>query len=289
MKTGDRSQESGARRGLFHLAYLTHLTHLTVLLASASFFVFGLCGCATVQRDRVSARPFDFQKDTFAFANELLWVYEYDSKGKWTTHTRVPRPEYWQHCFVLARATKQFFVNARFEPTLAGADEETYRKLIKRVMRSNARHPLPETSKIVIPGYLDLRHFSQAREKLLKRTCGSGWESYFQRGHWHVVIPFTRRSQHQTAMRLTDKLARNDAPVVHLVRFPQLTINHAVIVFDAKENPDSIVFSIYDPNKPSAPRTITYEKATRTFTFPPNDYFPGGRVDVYEIYRNWLY
>jgi hypothetical protein len=249
-----------------------------------------LCGCANVPRGQVSTRPFDFQKDTFAFANELKWVYEYDARGKWTTHDRIPRPEYWQHCFVLARGAKQFFLNARFDPSLPEADEETYRKLIKDLMHSNPRHPMPAKAKIVIPGYADLRHFSEAHEQLLKRTCGGAWESYFQRGHWHVVLPFTRRGQQRTAERLLRDLDRNDAPVVHLAGFPHLMlINHAVIVFDAKETPDSIAFSIYDPNQPSAPRTITYNKAARTFFFPRNNYFPGGKVQLYEIYRNWAY
>ena len=261
-----------------------HLTYLTLSLALTL-----LSGCATVDRGQVSTCHFDFQKDTFSFTNGLVWVYEYDASGKWTTHDRVPRPDYWQHCFVLARAAKQFFLHARFDPTRPQVDEGTYRKLIKSVVHSNPRHSSAYESKTIIPGYPDLRHFSQVHEKLLKQTCGGAWESYFQRGHWHVPIPFTRRSQERTAQQLLKDLARNDAPVVHLIRFPRITINHAVIIFEAKEYPKSIAFSIYDPNQPSAPRTITYDRATRTFNFAANDYFPGGRVDVYEIYKGWLY
>ena len=256
------------------------LLFLTLLLSGC---------CSTAQREKVSARPFDFQRDTFSFTNGLIWVYEYDANGKWTTHTRTPRPDYWQHCFVLARAAKQFFINARFDGELPRVDNETYRKLVKKVMHTSARDYLPEDSKIVIPGYSGLRQFSEAHTQLLKDNCGSAWQSYFQRGHWHVVIPFTRSSQERTATELLRELAQNDAPVVHLIIFPQLTINHAVIIFNAKEDPGSIAFSIYDPNQPSAPRTIFYDKASRTFSFPANDYFPGGKLDVYEIYKGWLY
>jgi hypothetical protein len=248
-----------------------------------------LCGCATQQRGHDPARRFDFGKDTFAFANELVWIYEYDANGKWTTRSRDPKPTYWQHCFVLARATKQFYENARFDATLPQVDENSYRKLINSVMDSSARRPVAEKDRIVIPGYSDLRHFSEGHEDLLKNYCGGAWQSYFQRGHWHVVVPFSRRSQDQMANQLMKELARNEAPVVHLIRFPQLSINHAVIVFEAKEEASAIVFSIYDPNEPSAPRRINYDKATRTFNFAANDYFPGGRVDVYEIYRGLLY
>ena len=47
-------------------------------------------------------------------------------------------------------------------------------------------------------------------------------------------------------------------------------------------------------NSPTYPATqgpdsFTYDRASRTFEFPANDYFPGGRVDAYEVYRGWLY
>jgi hypothetical protein len=187
----------------------------------------------------------------------------------------------------VARACKQFFINARFDPSLPKTDEATYRQLVKQVVHHSPRYPLPE--RVVFPGYANLHEFSLEHEPMLKGTCGGAWQSYFQRGHWHVVLPFTRHSQEVTARRLLDDLARNEAPVVHLLRFPALTINHAVVVYKAEDQADRIAFSIYDPNRPIAPRTIYYQKPSRTFTFPANDYFPGGRVDVYEIYNNWLY
>ena len=249
--------------------------------------VLSLCGCCTVRRAQEPPRHFEFGKDTFSFTNGLIWVYEYDANGHWTTHNRIPRPEYWQHCFVMAKACKQFFMNARFDPSLPKAGEDTYRKLVKQVIHSSPRIPLPE--RVVIPGYANLHAFSVEHAKLLMNTCGSAVESYFQRGHWHVVFPFTRRSQQHTAERLIQEIARGEAPVVHLVRFPQLTINHAVVPFASNDEGNRIAFSIYDPNRPSAPRTIYYEKPSRTFTFPANDYFPGGRVDVYEVYKGLLY
>ena len=234
-------------------------------------------------------RPFDFQRDTFSFPNELLWVYEYDANGKWTTRPRVPKPEYWQHCMLMAQGTKQFFYNVRFDAGRPAADRQTYRKLIGKVIRSNARRTLPENRKIVIPGYHDLREFSEAQESLLKDGLGGGWRSYFQRGHWRVVFPFTRSHQEQMAEHLLNELQSNQPRVVHLLRFPELSINHAVVFFAAQEDTQEIHFSLYDPNQPSTPRTIAYRKAARTFYFPANNYFPGGRLDVYEIYSGLLY
>jgi len=236
-----------------------------------------------------ASRPFEFKADTFTFTNGLVWAYRYDEKGRWTIYHRKPKPEYYQHCFVAARSTLQFFNNARFDPAKPAVDENTYRALIHRVISINPRRTLSDDKKIVIPGYRDLRSFSEAHEQLLKSQCGGAWQSYVQRGHWRMIFPFSRRHQERTAQQILADIATQRPVVVHLVRFPQLTINHAVVFFAAKEQGNEIEFLVYDPNRPSAPTTILYDRATRTFEFAPNDYFPGGRVDVYEIYHRWNY
>jgi hypothetical protein len=124
---------------------------------------------------------------------------------------------------------------------------------------------------------------------LLKAESGGAWQSYFQRGHWRMIFPFSRTHQENTARALVNSLKQNRPPVVHLVRFPQLSINHAVVLFDVAETETEIRFAAYDPNKPEKPTTLTYDRARRTFNLPANDYFIGGRVDVYEIYRSWCY
>src|SRR5262245_34851004 len=75
------------------------------------------CGCATQNKIPQNSRPFAFKQDSFAFTNELSWEYFYDSKGKWCSKKRSPAPKYSQHCFVVSRASRQFFLHARFEPT----------------------------------------------------------------------------------------------------------------------------------------------------------------------------
>jgi hypothetical protein len=232
---------------------------------------------------------FEFEKNTFAYANELVWEYRYDSKGNWTTERRVPKPNYWQHCFVVARSARQFFLNARFEPTQPAVDDEEYRRLVRAVVRASARRALPEEKKIVIPGYADLRAFSTAHEAVLKAECGGAWRSYVQRGHWRMIFPFTRGHQQRAADQLWQRLGEDCPAIVHLVRFPQLTINHAVVIYEAERTEHGMEFTAYDPNDPKHPTTITYDRAARTFSLAANDYFPGGRVDVYEIYHGWNY
>ena len=234
-------------------------------------------------------RKFDFQRDTFAFPNQLLWIYEFDSTGKWVSHKRDPKPSYWLRCFVLARSAKQFFVNARFAPDLPAADEATYRHLIHEVVHSNPRAPLLEDKKIVVPGYADLRSFSREKESLLKTECGGPLQSYFQRGHWRMIMPFTHKGQEKMARQLVAHLNANGMTVVHVSIFPQLGINHALVLFGADETDKAIVFQAYDPNEPDTPTTLTFDRSTRDFILPQNRYFPGGKLDAYEVYHKWDY
>jgi hypothetical protein len=248
-----------------------------------------LCGCCAGKKTFIGSRPFDFQHDTFSYGNGLVWEYYYDDNGKWMHQRREPEPDYHHHCFVVARSARQFFQNARFDPALPVATEEEYRKLVERVVSIDPARTLSEEKKIVIPGYANLRAFSEEHEKILKAECGGAWRSYFQRGHWRVILPFSRGHQQRTAEQLVEDLKQNRPPVVHIICFPSLSINHALLLFDVKENEKTIDFFAYDPNRPDKPKMLTFDRASRTFNYPANDYFPGGDVDIYEIYRSWLY
>ena len=255
---------------------------LLLVLALAS-------GCAS-SSDHSFSRPFQFGQDTFAYANELVWEYEFnDTTGETTHRKRVPPPTYTHHCFVVARAAKQFFQNARFDPSQPKADEEVYRGLVRRVVSVAPRKVLAEDRKIVVPGYANLFSFSEYWGHVLKAECGDAWRSYFQKGHWRSILPFGSAHQRRMTEQLLDSLDRNRPAVVNVVRFPQLKINHSLVVFDAEEDNEAIRFTVYDPNHPEKPSILTFNRDTRRFYFPRNPYFIGGRVDVYEIYHAWNY
>ena len=248
-----------------------------------------MCAWAFALSATQPVHAFDFEKDTFAFANQLVWEYGYDADGHWVSHRRTPKPDYTLHCFVVARSARQFFDHARFDPSQPVAEEATYRRLIRQVIKISPRKVLPESEKLVIPGYADLREFSTAHEKLLKEQCGGAWQSYFQLGNWRMIFPFTRAHQARMAQQILSHLGRERPVVVHVLRFPQLSINHAVVVFAAQETASSIEFTTYDPNQPESPTTLTFDRATRTFTLPANAYFQGGKLNAYEIYWKWDY
>lgn len=261
----------------------------TQLLFSALALLAFMTGCASkcVQK---YPRAFNFQTDTFAYRNDLKWEYVFDDvTGKTSHRTREPEPEYTHHCFAVARSARQFFQHARFDPRLAPVDDKTYRNLINEVVARDPSECTTEEKRVVIPGFASLRHFSTQKPKLLQEECGGAWRSYFQRGHWRMMFGFTDGHQEREAKKLAASIRANRPPVVHIVKFPQLTINHALLLFGVEETDREIRFATYDPYEPNVPQTLTFDRASREFSFPRNPYFIGGHVDIYEIYRAWNY
>ena len=265
---------------------LIRVQWVLALLASAL-----LCGCAA-SKPRADAfpRPFAFGQDTMAYSNELFWVYKVEPETGRTTHEdRQPKPTYALHCFVVAKSARKFFQHARFDTNLPPPDAATCRTLVRQVMKRSLNLEVGEADRVVIPGYANLCEFSAAQEKLLKTECGSTWLSYFQRGNWRMIFPFSRQHQQSMAWQLVDSIQRRRPPVVHVADFPRLRINHAVVLFDARVGEKEIEFSVYDPNDACKPSRLKFDRTSRRFYYPANFYYAGGRVDVYEIYCGSCY
>ena len=65
---------------------------------------------------KVLLQPFD--RDSFSFANELVWEYRFDPASNTMITTRNERPAPYTHrCFVLVRSARQFFYHARGIPS----------------------------------------------------------------------------------------------------------------------------------------------------------------------------
>lgn len=236
------------------------------------------------------SRSFRFERDTFAYPHELVWRYHFDPvTGAMTTFKSDPPPTYYHRCFVLVRTVRQFFYHARFEPDQPLATPKTYQRLVREVVARDVRRASDETGRIVIPGYDGLRAFSQAHEPLLKTECGAAWESYFLRSHWRMIFRVSGRFSGKMAEKLKRSLTRRGVALVHLFRFPRITINHGVALYSFIESDTTIEFTAYDPNLPESPVALIYEKARRRFTFAPNIYWGGGELSVMEIYCDWPY
>jgi hypothetical protein len=236
------------------------------------------------------ARPFRFERDTFAFANELIWQYRFDPVTKAMTVSRThPPPTYSHRCFMVVKSARQFLYHARFEPDLPMAEPEVYRRLIRQIVSRSPRRASVAPERIVIPGYEGLRALSQAHEPLLKAECGAPWQSYFLRSHWRMVFPIWRGHQERMARQLRERVLQGSGPTVHIFRFPRITINHGILLFGMAELEREIQFEAYDPNLPAHPVKLIYDRARRRFSFPPTCYWGGGELSVVEIFRGGLY
>lgn len=236
------------------------------------------------------ARPFEFERDVFAYENELIWEYVIDPEsGRMEGRPRAVPVEFGQRCALMARATRQFRHSARFAPEHVRVDPEAYWQLIRDVLATNMRRETSAPDPIVIPGYPDLRGFSRDYEDMFKAELGGPWRSYVQRGNWRMIFPFSPRHQRRTALDLVRSIERSHLPIVHLVRYPKITINHTLLLFAGEETPTEIVFRAYDPNRREDPVSLHYDRATARFDYPATPYFAGGPVDVYQIYDGLLY
>jgi hypothetical protein len=232
---------------------------------------------------------FDFARDRFAFANELVWEYQLDpASGKMNFLRRKSKPGYAHRCFVLARAARQFLYHAVFDPKQSMPAEAAYRGLVREVFSRSPRSPSAAERRILFPGHANLREFSAKQEQLLKSEGGGAWRSYVLRSHWRMIFPISRAHQKATSARLIAAVEKNLPPIVHLVKFPSLTINHGMLVFDHEKTPQGFEFLTYDPNDPLQPGQLNFNAATGTFSLPPNRYWKGGELNVIEIYRNWF-
>lgn len=233
----------------------------------------------------VGEAAFDFRRDSLAITNGLLWEYRVDAEGHQVHQPRVPRPEFYSRCFAMARMTMLFHRHARFDPDRPAVSAKEAEALIRRVLARPARAKPNRGTRVVIPGFGGLRAFSEAHPELFQRACGGAWRSYFQRGHWRMVFPFTVRHQRSTMKRLGSILSDGGVAVVHVVRFPALTINHALMVYAREADAGGReVFWAYDPNDPRHPVALIWNGDR--FALEANTYFAGGRVDVYPVYAN---
>jgi hypothetical protein len=238
----------------------------------------------------IPPRRFQFERDTFSFPHELVWKYRFDpATGAMTTGKAEPPPTYYHRCFVMVRATRLFFDYARFAPELPPADAETNRQLVRQIISRNPRRAGTESERVIIPGYDGLRAFSQAHAAVLKAECGAPWESYFLRSHWRMIFRVSGRFQEMMAEKLKRSVSNRDVSLVHLFRFPRITINHGIVLYRFADSAADIEFEAYDPNLPEHPVTLVFEKKRRVFTFAPNIYWGGGVLSVMEIFCDFPY
>jgi len=193
--------------------------------------------------------------DTFAFANENRTIY----RGK---------PDLYPNwCFVMARAITQFKRFARFDPTAPPLTSDEYTERVRRITaRAPWRAPLPAADRIVIPGYGSLYDFSRAQEGAVKAGLGGRFLSWIHWTNWRVVFPVPG-AQQEGVVRETLAELQAGRPVQWLVtNLPVIELNHTVVVYAYRaDSGHGIDFLVYDPNDPTVPGTIRFDRQRQRF------------------------
>ncbi len=227
------------------------------------------------------ARSFDLRRDTFAFANETVFQYGVDERGSLHISARETPPRYAHRCFVMSRAVLQFWQFARFEPKQPRVSWEEYACIIHRIARIPAWSQ--RTEQVVVPGFRDLRHFSETMPGVLQENLGAWLPSYLRVGNYRMAMGHPRAGQAAAARWLEQSLGEGKLRAIYIARFPHL--NHCLVAFRSERRTGGDVrFWLYDPNYPGEPAWLDYHAAERSFDFQPRWYFPGGRVNVMRVY-----
>ena len=196
-----------------------------------------------------------FGVDTFAFRN--------DSR----IHHRGKRDLYANWCFVMSRAVVQFRRFARFDPAAPRATSMEYTQLVRQVTsRAPWRWPLPEAQQAVVPGFASLHELTQAEEAAVKAGLRGRFWSLVRLTNGRLVYPHPRSQQERVAAETVAELQAG-RPVQWLISdFPRIALNHSVLVFDYRlEISGALDFIVYDPNDPSTPGTIRFDRTHRWF------------------------
>jgi hypothetical protein len=229
--------------------------------------------------------PFQYNTDSFAFANETVWNYVNGSVQAGPGNAALKR-EYTRRCFVVTRAAVQFWKFARFDPH---APPLSVNQLADRIREVTARSvwlpALPPDQRIVFPGCASLRALSAANPGLFQANIGLGWPVYFRAGNAPIAVPLSPATEADLNDEIFRDLGMNYPTVVWLYRFPSLAINHVVVVISGRKDGAHYHYLVYDPNYTDGPKKLEYNARTETFSYQPTFYFKGGNVDARAIYR----
>ena len=200
-----------------------------------------------------------FGVDTFAFRN--------DSR----IHHRGKPDLYASRCFVLGRAVVQFQRFARFEPGAPRLAAAEYTALVQRITRRAPwRAPLPMAKRIVVPGFESLHELTREAEAAVKAGLPRRFWTLVHWTNWRIIFPLPRAQQERVAAEIIAELQAGRPAQLLITDFPRIRCNHSVLAFDFRaSDPDAVDFSVYDPNDPTVPGVIRFDRRERRYRPAP--------------------
>jgi len=162
----------------------------------------------------------------------------------------------------LARAVVQFQRFARFEPGAPRLAAAEYTARVQRITRRAPwRAPLPAAERVVVPGFGSLHELSREEEAAVKAGLPRRFWTLVHWTNWRMVFPYPRSQQDRVAAEIVAQLQAGRPVQLLITDFPRIRLNHSVLVFDFRvSDPDAVEFFVYDPNDPTEPGVIRYDR-----------------------------
>ena len=234
--------------------------------------------CATVPvASTTGPPPFRFTADTFAFKNDI--------------RERDPdKPDlYANYCFVLARGVRQFFQHARFDPAAPRLSAPEYVARVRAIAARPVWEPaLPSEERVVIPGYGNLREFSEDQEAAVKEGLGGRFWTWVHWTNWRVTFPVTMGGQADVAEEITREIDHGRLVQLLVTNWPTPELNHTVVAYVATDRADRVDFTVWDPNEPTAPGTVTFDRIAQRFWATDVYATRPGPIRVFRMYYSPL-
>jgi hypothetical protein len=233
---------------------------------------------AMVAPDVATVPGFSFETDTFTFPNQIA-----------ARHRGVPGI-YAHHCFVMARGLRQFHQFTRFDPAAPRLTHAEYERLVRQVAsRAVWRAPLPLDERVVVPGYANLREFSAAEESAVKAGLGGPFWTWVHWTNWRVTYE-NLPAGHQARVldEIRDELAAGRLVQLLVTNWPKPELNHTVVAYAYRRGPRGVDLSVWDPNDPNSPGTVTFEDGPQRFWATYVYDTEPGTIRVFRMYYSWF-
>ena len=148
---------------------------------------------------------------------------------------------------------------------------------------------LPADDRITIPGYGNLREFSRGEEQAVKTALGPRFWTLVHWTNWRVVFPVTRGHQAHVAQEIMQELADGRLVQLLVTNWPKPELNHTVVAYRVPGHTGRIEFTVWDPNDPSTPNFLTFDRRHERFVATNLYATDPGIIRVFRMYYSpWL-
>jgi hypothetical protein len=124
--------------------------------------------------------------------------------------------------------------------------------------------------RVVLPGFESLHELTREAEAAVKAGLPRRLWTLLHWTNWRMIVPRPRAQQERVAAEIVAELQAGRPVQLLITDFPRIRLNHSVLVFDFRaSDPDAVDFSVYDPNDPTVPGVIRFDRLDRRYRPAP--------------------